>query len=207
MKIPKVLKVTYMGEPLRNIYPHASRFQVFKYKIAMFMRKVIIVTMIVGATSGVLYGTFYAGRATTEPVKVFADRHIDVSDVSLQNKISDLKTKVADSLMACESGGAKESDALVTYDPRRNETVNSNIASFGQFQFKKATVIYYYKTIYNKTVTPLEAVIIALDEEKARELAISVMFTTKNKASGDWSNCAKRLDLDKRIDLIKQLEK
>ena len=187
-----MLKVTYMGEPLKNIYPHATKWQVFKYKFALFMRKTLIVSMIVGA----VYGSFHIGRATTEPVFLQAE---DKSKAMFMSKVDKLKEEVANQLMACESAGHTEDDGIIIFDSNAK-------ASIGNFQFQKDTVIHYYKVLYGKTITPKEAVLIALDQDKARSLAIDVMFTTKNKAGRDWFNCANKLKLDERIDIIKSIE-
>lgn len=38
------IKVFYNGKPLRDIYPHATRWQVIKYRVRRFFRKVFILT-------------------------------------------------------------------------------------------------------------------------------------------------------------------
>lgn len=195
MKAPKMLKVFYMGEPLRNIYPHATRFQVFKYKLARATRKLVIASFIVGA----IYGAYNAGLSSTEPVTVQASKEVDVSDTRFKVRIDNLKNGVANQLMKCESAGYSESDGIVIFDSNEK-------GSFGQFQFQKNTVIHFYKVLYGKVITPKEAVLIALDTDKARSLAIDVMFKTPNKAGKDWVNCTKKYDLDKQIDLIKKME-
>lgn len=187
-----MLKVTYMGEPLRNIYPHATKWQVFKYKFALYLRRVLIGSMIVGA----IVGSFKIGRTTTEPVFVQAE---DKSKAMYMSKVDKLKEDIANQLMACESAGHTEDDGIIIFD-------SNNKASIGNFQFQKNTVIHYYKVLYGKTITPKEAVLIALDTDKARKLAIDIMFTTKNKAGKDWVNCDAKHKLDAQIDLVKKLE-
>lgn len=191
-------KVFFHG---KQIYPRDTqgRFSSFKTSMFKFIKRLVIMCVVLGITSGVIYGTFQLG-GKFNPVTVYATKEIDTSPLMYAEKIAILKNKVADTLMACESGGLKETDGIIIFDTNKK-------ASIGQFQFQVTTVQYYYKTIYNKVITPKEAVMIALDTEKARDLAIDVMFTTKNKASKDWYNCDKRHGLDSQIDIINQLTK
>lgn len=195
MKAPKMIKVIYNGQPLKNIYPHATRFQVFKYKLAKIVRKAVIASFILGA----IYGAYNAGMASTDPVIVEATKEVDVSDTRFKVKIQNLKEGVANQLMKCESAGHSENDGIVIFDSNAKPSI-------GQFQFQKNTVIHFYKTLYGKTITQKEAVLIALDTEKAKALAIDVMFKTPNKAGKDWIVCNRKNNLDAQIDIIKKLE-
>lgn len=204
------------GEYLRHIYPHATKFQVFKYKLAMFIRRVLIkvlivtkVVVIAGFILGAFYGTFHLGKATTEPIQVKAE---DKSFAIFSSRIDKLKDEVINKLKDCERNGGKESDGLVTYDPLQSNpsaTPKRNIPSFGLLQFKKDTVIHYYKMKTGVTLTPKEAVILALDDVKSSELAKYVAFETKGKIGGDWILCNQKYtpSLDAQIDMIKNLEK
>lgn len=42
----KKLKVMYNGKKLREIYPHSTPFQVFKWKVKKFLRKVFILSLL-----------------------------------------------------------------------------------------------------------------------------------------------------------------
>lgn len=189
----KTLQVIYNGEPLCKIYPHASKWQVFKYNSSMIIRKVLIIAFILGG----IYGTFQLGRVTTAPKFVQAE---DKSNEMFTGKIEKLKNDVVNKIRSCESAGSNEDAGLIVFD-------SNNKASIGTMQFQVNTIIHYYKTLYGRTITPKEAVIIALDDNKAGELAKMIMFTTNNKAGKDWVNCTNRYDIDKQIDLIKNLEK
>lgn len=188
----KKLKVFYMDKRLKDIYPHATRFQVFKYKLARFVRKVVICSFILGA----IYGAFQVGRITTEPILVKAE---DKSATLYAQKVDALKTKVVAEIQSCESAGHKEADGIIIFD-------TNNKASIGTMQFQVATVIHYYKALYNKVITPKEATLIALDNAQATALAKDIMFTTKNMAGKDWVNCTAKYDSDTKISIIKSLE-
>lgn len=188
-----MLKVIYNGDFLCNIYPHATKWQVFKYRLALLTRQTLMVVFALG----MLYGAFFTGRVTTSPIFVNAE---DKSGIMFQSKIDSLKKETVDLIMKCESAGYSEDDGIVIFDTNAK-------GSFGQFQFQKSTVIHFYKTLYGKDITGKEAVLIAMDTTKARELATKIMFETKNKAGKDWVNCERKFNVDAKIDVIKQLEK
>jgi hypothetical protein len=58
-------------------------------------------------------------------------------------------------------------------------------------QVPKATVQYYEKALYGKVVSAKEAVLIALDAERAKALATDTIFNMKN-GENDWLNCASK---------------
>lgn len=133
---------------------------------------------------------------THEPSVIFAR---DSSTEIFKTKIEQLKNEVVSDLMDCESAGHKEADGIIIFDTNKK-------ASIGRAQFQVATVIHYYKILYGKDISRKEAVEIALNDDKAAELAKRIGFETNNKFGKDWVNCTVKYDLDKRADLIKQLE-
>ena len=191
-------RVYYNGKEIYN-RDRQGKFSSFKTGLVKFVKRLVIVCMVVGIASGVVYGSFMLG-GKFNPVISYAERVVDTSPMMFAEKIATLKNKVADTLMSCESGGLKETDGIIVFDSNKR-------ASIGQFQFQVVTVQYYYKTLYNKVITPKEAITIALDSNLARSLAIDVMFNTKNKASKDWYNCERRHGLDSQITIINQLTK
>ena len=52
----KKVKVMWNGKRLKDVYPHASGWQVFKYKVGKFFRKVLTLSIIIGA----IYLTYLA---------------------------------------------------------------------------------------------------------------------------------------------------
>ena len=68
----KTLKVFFNGQPLRNIYPHATRFQVIKYKVGMFLTKLTKTVIGFSIGTAVMSGFFWAGQAMSTKV-VMAD--------------------------------------------------------------------------------------------------------------------------------------
>jgi hypothetical protein len=122
---------------------------------------------------------------------VFADTFTD--------KIETAKNDVIDRLAQCESGGHKADDGILVFD-------TNNKASIGELQFQKDTVRHYVKKLYGKDITGREAVIWALDTEKARQLAKDIIFTTENGVGADWVNCDRWHGLSARVELIKEFE-
>ena len=209
MKTPKMLKVMYNGEYLCNVYPHATWFELAKYRIARGIRIACIQFIIAIAVVGVYTG----GQISATSIYVKAE---DKSDYMYQEKIDTLKNAVVTQLLDCERSVYGDDDGLVTYDPTDTQYLNNQTKktivdkgemSYGVLQFKKSTVQYYTKLQTGKVITGKEALMIALDKESASKLAKYVMFETRNKASVDWKSCAIKYNLDSRIDIIKNLEK
>lgn len=123
-----MLKVIYNGEFLCNVYPHATKWQVFKYKLAMFVRRVLIGSFLLGAS----YGLFMIGRVTTEPIKVYADKEVIIEVKG--------KSPVMDRIAKCESGGKHtDSTGQVLMRSNTNKTVDVGKYQINSVWFKKAT--------------------------------------------------------------------
>ena len=206
----KLFTLIHKGASLRDIYPHATRSQVYKYRVMKWLVKFTVAAVEVGIVYVLFAGCFFLGQ-NMKTNTVFAEREVTVdrSDEKLALKIDGLKNELVESLRKCESAGRKEQDGIIIYDPlvsNPSATSKRDVPSIGTLQFKQSTVIYYYKTLYNKVITGKEAAMIALDDKKASELAKEIMFKTKNRAD-DWMNCSNKLGLNSQIELIKKLEK
>lgn len=200
-KAPKILRVVYMGERLKDIYAYASTWQIIKYNFARGVRVAVIITILASWS----VGSYTAGKSGTQIIYANSDK----SEEMFSQKIEGLKNDVINELKACESSGATEDDGLVVYDPlvsNPSSTAKRNIPSFGEFQFKKDTVIHYFKMKTGKTLTQKEAILLALDTDRASELAKFIGFETKSKLSSDWRNCSIKYNLDSKVDLIKKFE-
>lgn len=187
----KKIKVFFMGKKLCEVYPHATKWQVFKYNTQQFLRKVMRYSMI----ALTLYIAFFIGGQVNQRV-VFADREVSI----FPQKVDDLKNQLVEKLAKCESAGHKEEDGIIIFD-------SNNVPSIGVLQFQRKTVMYYYKTLYGQTITPQDAVVIANDGDQAKKLAKDIIFKTSNGVEKDWVNCSKKLGLQAEVNLIKQLEK
>ncbi len=170
-------------------------------KIKEFVKSSAGITLVVCAIG---FG-YVLGTQTPAAIANVKSTVIDMSSKAMALRIEKLKISTVEQIRSCESMGYKEKDGLVVFDPRSGGKNDDSAMSYGTLQFKKATVIYYEKMIYNKVVTPKEAVLIALDDSKAGDLAKDIMFSTKSMAN-DWQNCADKYDTNRVIKIIKQLE-
>ena len=153
-KTMKTIKVLWNGKKLRDIYPYATGFQVFKWRLMRLIRKLAIGFSI---ASLVLIGGAVARY--TWPVTVYSVTEKPVAVDNLGPKVQELKHEVLNKLRACESGGANSETGLIVFD-------SNNKASIGSYQFQKATVVHYAKLLNNKQISGKEAVMIALDEDR-----------------------------------------
>jgi len=133
---------------------------------------------------------------------------VEARDVLVDNlgaKVSTLKEEVITAIQDCERAGFTEADGIITFDPHRtNKKVKA--PSIGEFQYKTDTIQYYYKTLYGKEITPKQAVLIALDTDKARDLTRDIMFTTKN-GRDNWITCTNKPAVAQKLAVIKELSK
>jgi len=193
----KSIKVFLWGKRMKDIYPFATKLEVAKYKIAKFMRKLVFYTILSLVISGITIGLFL----------IYFPNRVVVSQITtdtLTPKIEQIQNKALADLKACESGGASESVGLITFDPHQtNKKVEE--ASLGSFQFKKATVIHYYKTLYQKDITGKESILIALDDKKAESLARDIIFTTE-KGYSNWYNCSNKIKLQQTLLVLDTLK-
>ena len=139
------------------------------------------------------------------PIVITNTITVDVSPQQYAQKIDSLEKDIVLQVEKCESAGFSNDFGLVTYDPRLGGKNDSAAMSYGNMQMKKATVVYYYKTLYNKVITGKEAILIALDTDKSRELAQAIMFSSRNLAN-DWLNCSNKLSLEAQIVAIKKIK-
>ena len=67
--------------------------------------------------------------------------------------------------------------------------------------FQVATVQYYYKGLYNQTITPLQATLIALDYSSSTKLTSDILFNTdpKDSTSNNWYNCSNKIGLQNQL--------
>lgn len=165
-------------------------FTSFKRKVKMLFRGFVRLSII----AGIGYAIYIAG-GIFQPRSIAVDNIIEVDN--LTPKIAELKSNLVNAIQKCESKGHKESDGIIIFD-------SNNEASIGTMQFQRKTVVYYYKILYGKTITPKKAILIALDDEKAEQLAHDIIFKD-SKGVNNWFNCANKIDAKGRLATIKEL--
>ena len=193
----KTIKVYLWGERMKDIYPFASKLEVAKYKTAKFLRKLtqyILLTLVISGISIGLFMYYFPNRVIVS----------QVTTDNLKPKIAEIQQEAINKLKQCESGGASEDIGLITFDPHAtNKSVES--ASLGSFQYKKSTVIHYYKTLYNKDITGKEAILIALDDDKAEQLTKDIIFTTE-KGFSNWILCSNKIKMQETLLVLSKLK-
>lgn len=182
------------GKKLCQVYPHATKFEVFKFKFKRFFRRLFWILL----TLAILFGIFKAG-SYYNPAMIYQVSEREVVVDNLTGKIDELKENLVTDIMKCESAGYTEDDGIIIFDSNKK-------ASIGVYQFQIDTVVYYYKTLYNQDITKKEAIIIAIDENKAHELATDIIFNT-DKGLSNWVNCTKKVGATQQLEIIRQLEK
>lgn len=80
----KFTKVFFGDKRLKDVVVGASKFDVFKYRLVRFMRKVFIVSFVVGSVSG----GYWLGGKTMRPVTVYADPVYIEKDAPVLDKIA-----------------------------------------------------------------------------------------------------------------------
>lgn len=165
------------------------------------MKTLIKWTLIIGVPLMVGAEAAFMIMGDTVEAKVPETKVIDRTP----EKIAALKASVIDRLLQCESAGHAEDDAIILYDNNKAGTLKGkNVFSLGQLQFKVPTVQHYEKQRSGKQLTQKEAVLLALDTEKARDLADWIIFETEGGWK-NWLNCMEKHGLGGEVEIIKKL--
>ena len=168
--------------------------------------------ILAGLFIGLISGAYVFGLPENTVV-VTQEKEVRV-DYSLEEKTEELKQELLDDLKQAEVGGYEGLSAIITFDPLQRDLnscrqiggVRLHCYSFGVYQFKVATVQHFYERYYQYTPTDKESIDIALDYEKARELAYLIIFDENKGGVWHWRNSALKIDAPERIEFIRQLE-
>lgn len=161
-----------------------------------------------------------AAREMSEAERIAASA---LTTERLEVKVRELKDEVlyrirngADGVSGESSGYVAAAGSLFyTNDPSRsNKDVCQRIGgrrhiecdSWGSWQFKLTTIIHYHEVLYGETLTEVEALLIALDEEKAKALAEAIIFGVEGGV-WNWSTTIGDEDYYRRtVPLVRELE-
>lgn len=123
----KSLKIFYLGEHLRDVYPHATKWEVLKFKV----RKAFKAALRLSMAGGLLYAAFIAG-AYLNPMVTYATQEKIVT--------VDSESPVMDRIAKCESNGSHYAPSgQVVYNANSNGTVDVGIFQINSIWNKKAT--------------------------------------------------------------------
>lgn len=123
---------------------------------------------------------------------------LDEANKIYLGKINAIKNGLLSELKHCESGTISEDSAPIILD-------TNNKMSIGLYMFQTDTVRHYYRILYGKEITKLDATLIALNEEKARDLAKDIIFKDE-KGWKNWFNCGKKHNFETKVSYIKSIE-
>lgn len=126
MKTPKSIQVLVNGEPLYRIYPHATKWQVFKYNLVVGIRKAVFV----GAFTGLVVGTALTYRELV-PKVAHAEKEVYIKSEEL--------SPVMQRIAKCESGGQHYKNGQVIFNANTNGTVDIGYLQINSVWNKKAT--------------------------------------------------------------------
>jgi len=124
---PKKILITWNGQPLKYVYPYATRWQVFKYKARKFFNRVLIVTAALSILSAVGASSYAFGKIAT------ASKVIEVP-------ADDSAVPVLERIAKCESGGNQyDSTGQVLMHWNKNGTVDVGKYAINNVWFKQAS--------------------------------------------------------------------
>lgn len=149
------------GKLLREIYPHATRWQIFKFKCKRFFRKVFIVLgLILGVIIIFKLGGWLNPASITTSVPVIQQ--------------VEAKAPILDRIAACESGNHQYSptNGQVLMKVNNNGTIDVGVMQINSVWFAQASALGYDLTT----------------EQGNRNMA---KWIYENKGTGDWSSSAK----------------
>ncbi len=112
------------------------------------------------------------------------------------SKIETAKNKLVDDIFACETQGVKEPDAAIILDTNGEMSIGA-----GMFQIK--TVQKYTKEFTGKDITRVEAIQIAIDHQKAHDLAYEIIW--KDGQWQNWLNCGTKVNAATTIKILNSL--
>lgn len=189
-----MVKYYYMGKRFN------TPLQVFIEKVKRFLG-LCLISVIIG---GIIIGIAVVGRWVS-PRVIYKPEIKEVVLDNLSGKIDQLKGELILDIYDNERAGRTEEDALITWDPNPNHK-SVEIASIGSCQWKIPTLQESYLKHYGVTLTRKEAVLIALSDEKCKEVMAKVIF---NEEDGwrKWFNSGVKYNAKGRLEVIRQLEK
>lgn len=216
MKIQKVFK---NGVFLKEIYPYATWFQVQKFRLAQWIGKIIrsiVYWLKLGltATVAMAVGAFMFGNYTGATTSVIMAENNE----NVPLKIQELKDQLANIVHQGESDGRNMHDGEIfsVFDPsdamkgkclKANTIRPIDCESYGPYQEKIGTIMYYAPKVYGKEVNQMEAMTIANDGEKAKDFFLKCSIKVQGCA-WNWTAAKNNRDqVELLVNVIRSLEK
>lgn len=104
-------------------------------------------------------------------------------------KVDALKIKLIDEMQGCEYTGWDQDNAIPKIDNNSKGTLpTKDILSYGPMQWKISTMQRMYKQLNGVDLTNYQAILMAMDGKRAREIALDAWLNIKGSIN-EWS-CA-----------------
>lgn len=168
----------------------SSKKSMFKF----YVKKTVKLVFAFVIATGSLYLAYSIGSGSFLKSKLSATA---MANEIMQGRIDNFKGVILSDLAKCETNGVKDPDGAIILDTNKK-------MSIGRYQFQRETIIYYYKKFYGQTITNSEAIAIAIDPIKAKNLASKILFS-EPKGVDNWLNCSNKLDLSTKVGILKTL--
>lgn len=181
---------------MKKIYNVRDNRGRYTHKKKSFAKKVLITVISIWAvlaTYALITSESSETIVVNEPVVETVTKTINERPGTIQ----EMKDAVLDDLAYCESRTSNH----INWDDYGE---GKNRASFGMYQFKVGTVQHYWKILEGEEITDADAVLLALDTERAREFAERIIFDIQGGIF-NWENCSKQHNLVGKVELIKKL--
>lgn len=195
LKLNKPVKITENGRHQGYIDLHRTFTGRLIYNTKRAIRwtiKWLLITTSIGSLCFLIFNYHDEIKNSSVPIAL--------ARPTLESKIEKLKNKLVEDIRNCERSKYSENDGIIIFDSNEE-------ASIGTLQFQRKTVIHYYKVLYQKNITPKEAILISLDDTKAKALAKDIIFND-SKGWRNWYNCGmkKEINAQAKVEIIKELE-
>jgi hypothetical protein len=195
-------RISYLG---KQIYPKQKR-----NKRGEYARKGLPVMPIISGALIVGFGVFLAMNSgiTVEyqatPVAqaaVISTSTPVAAPVSLEERVEKVKHDLVEQMAHCEN-----KDHILTWpdDSHEHSLPLKDKVSNGDLAFKISTVERFNKILHGTTLSDRDALELALDPVRARELALDAWINIKGSIN-EWS-CATD-DMRAKVEVIRELEK
>jgi len=195
------MKIFYNGKRLRN---KKGRFK----KNRFLLKSALIFTLFVTGMYALMY--FEAQPVQYTKANTQQTKKVDSKIIKM------MKRDVVEMVRYAEvNRELKDGELFYTNDPHSSISAKCNkrggkrdisCDSWSIMQFKLPTIQYYYKRLYNIELTEKEALMVALDDEKAMALAEDIIFKIKG-GIWEWGGSLKnKAYFIKQIPLIRGLE-
>lgn len=152
----------------------------------------------------VVAGYAWAKFDNSRTLVAYADVSTSTVQMEMQGKtIDQLKDEVIAKLANDENNDPDR--VPVKWDDNKKGTLPAKDKwSYGCMQYKNSTVQRHYKAIHGEDLSNLEAVLLALDCAKAKELAREAIFGNLN-AAGEWTMATPEVLM--RVKIIREMSK